>query len=157
MVSAPIAGIRAVSGIHDCAQEAAVLNKITILVLPQTLFPYLLTGALAAAVDWLIFYLFAVRGDLPYLWVSAAGFVLATLVNYLLCIKVVFRNSRKSAPSVELTLIYLVSGSGLLLHQAIIYYAISVRGIDMMLAKIAATGLIFGWNYSLRRFLIFSR
>ena len=134
-----------------------MLNKITTVALPQTLFPYLLTGALAACVDWLIFYIFAVQGDLPYLWVSAVGFVLATLVNYFLCIRVVFRNSRKSTPSVELTLIYLVSGTGLLLHQAIIYYAISVRGIDMMLAKVAATGLVFSWNYSLRRFVIFSR
>ena len=134
-----------------------MLNKITTIALPQTLFPYLLTGALAACVDWLIFYLFAVRGDLPYLWVSAVGFLLATLVNYFLCIKVVFRANRKSAPSVELALIYLVSGTGLLLHQTIVFYAISVRGIDMMLAKIAATGLIFCWNYSLRRFVIFSR
>lgn len=125
--------------------------------LPRTLIPYLLIGALSAAVDWLFFYFLAVRAGLPYLWVSAAGFVLATFVNYILCVSVVFRFSRKSSPSLELLLIYLVSGAGLLLHQSVVYYAISVRGIDMMLAKIAATGMVFCWNYGMRRFVIFPR
>ena len=133
------------------------MNKSTAFRIPDTLVPYLITGALAAMVDWVIFYVFAVRVGLPYLWVSAFGFLAATLVNYVLCVTVVFKHNRKSTPRVELLLVYLVSGSGLLLHQLIIYYAISIREVDMMFAKVFATGLIFFWNYTLRRFVIFPR
>lgn len=155
MVVYPPNGFIAVSPPGIDVQDANVLNLFTTITLPRTLFPYLLIGSLAATVDWLFFYLFAVYAGLSYLWVSATGFVLATFVNYALCVKVVFRFRRKSAPAVELFLIYLVSGAGLLLHQSLLYYAISVRGIDMMLAKISATGLVFFWNYGMRRFVIF--
>lgn len=138
-------------------QDPTPLSERRMLRWPSTLAPYFLAGAVAATVDWLLFYVFAVRIGWPYLWVSAFGFVVATLVNYVLCITVVFKHNRQSTPMVEVVLIFLVSGSGLLLHQFIIYYAISIREIDMMLAKIVATGMIFFWNYTLRRFVIFPR
>lgn len=116
---------------------------------------YFLVGGAAAAVDFLLFALLVKVLDLG--WMGAAGFSFcaATLVNYLLSIRHVFRSGARFAKQHEMALVFAVSAIGLLINQSALGILIEWFGVDMLLAKIAATGSVFFWNYGARRHFIF--
>jgi len=109
----------------------------------------------AAIVDISLFMLFAQGMGLPYLRVSAATFVLATLVNYWLSIRMVFVSGARFRRRWEIALVFAVSAIGLGLNQAILALAVERLGTGLFAAKILATGCVFFWNYFARRVLVF--
>ena len=116
---------------------------------------YFAVGGAAACVDIGLFMLFAGGFGLPYLWVAAGSFLVATLVNYVLSVRFVFESGRRFRRRWELILVYLVSGIGLALNQAILAAGVEIAGLGLLAAKLVATGTVFFWNYLSRRFFIF--
>lgn len=116
---------------------------------------YFLVGGAAACVDIGLFLLFAKGLGLPYLRVAAATFVIATLVNYILSVRFVFRSGQRFGRRWEIALVYLVSGVGLALNQAILFACVEWVHLGLLLSKLAATGTVFFWNYLARRFFVF--
>jgi putative flippase GtrA len=121
----------------------------------QQLVRYFFVGGIAAATDIGLFLVFAQLLGLPYLPVGAGSFLIATGVNYLLSIRYVFRSGSRFGKRQEILLVFLVSGIGLLVHQAVLFIAVEWLNIVLMLAKITATGTVFFWNFGARRYLIF--
>ena len=116
---------------------------------------YFLVGGAAACVDVGLFALFARELGLPYQPVGAATFVLATLVNYVLSIRYVFHSGRKLGRRWEIAMVYVVSGVGLAVNAAILWAGVEVARLDLLAAKLLATGTVFFWNYLARRLLVF--
>jgi len=116
---------------------------------------YALVGGVAAAVDFLIFAVFAKALGFDYLWVGAIAFVLATTVNYVLSIKHVFQGGVRFSRNTEVALVFAVSLVGLLLNQLILYIGIGRLGTEMLLTKLFATGSVFLWNYGIRHHFVF--
>ena len=116
---------------------------------------YFLVGGAAACVDIGLFLAFAKGLGLPYLRVAAASFVIATLVNYVLSVRFVFRSGQRFGRRWEIALVYLVSGVGLAINQAILFMCVEWMHLGLLLAKLAATGTVFSWNYLARRFFVF--
>jgi putative flippase GtrA len=112
-------------------------------------------GGAAACVDIGLFMLFAKGLGLPYLSVAAGSFIVATLVNYVLSVRFVFVSGRRFRRRWELALVYLVSGVGLALNQAILFAGIEIAGLGLLASKLTATGIVFFWNYLSRRFIVF--
>jgi len=112
-------------------------------------------GGVAAVVDISLFMLFAEGLGLPYLRVSAATFVLATLVNYWLSIRMLFVSGARFRRRWEVALVFAVSAIGLALNQAILAFSVERLGTGLFAAKILATGCVFFWNYFARRVLVF--
>ena len=117
---------------------------------------YLVVGGVAACVDIGIFVVFAKGLGWNYLGVAAVGFCLATLVNYVLAVRLVFESGVRFRRRQELGLVYLVSGIGLFLNQLVLYVGIDVLGGEMVLCKLVATSIVFGWNYGARAHFVFS-
>lgn len=113
-------------------------------------------GGIAACVDIGLFLLFAKVLGLPYLRVAAATFVLATLVNYWLSIRLVFVSGQRFRRRWEITLVYVVSAIGLALNQAILSACVELAHFELLYAKLTATGIVFFWNYLARRLFVFS-
>jgi putative flippase GtrA len=113
-------------------------------------------GAAAAAVDIGLFMLFAGHLGLPYLRVAAGTFVIATLVNYFLSVRFVFTSGARFERRWEIVLVFAASAIGLLLNQAILAIAVEVGHFPLLFAKVAATGIVFFWNYLARRLFIFA-
>ena len=120
------------------------------------LFKYSIIGGIAALFDITIFYVFAKRMGLNYILVSIAGFIIATLVNYLLGIFFLFKSKIRFSRSVEMVLIYVVSGIGLLVHLIVLYICIDLLFFPKMLSKVLAVGSAFLWNYLSRTKVIFN-
>lgn len=132
------------------------LYRLAHLIRKRSIVRYACVGGVAACVDVAFFALFAKQLGYPYLWVAAAGFVLATLVNYRLSVQFVFANRRRHKRATEIGLVYFVSLLGLGLHQAILYWCVEQAGGGLMVSKLIATGSVFLWNYLVRKYYIFA-
>ncbi len=116
---------------------------------------YFVVGGVSACVDIGLFLAFAQGLGLPYLRVAAASFVIATLVNYFLSVRFVFASGQRFGRRWEIAMVYLVSGVGLALNQAILFLCVEVAYLGLLLSKLTATGTVFFWNYLARRLLVF--
>ena len=116
---------------------------------------YFFVGGTAALVDLGLFALGVRVFDLPYMPVAAGSFVVATLVNYVLSIRHVFESGVRFRKPAELSLVLLVSACGLVLNQAVLWFAVERLNVDLLVSKVGATGAVFFWNYGMRRSFIF--
>ena len=116
---------------------------------------YFLVGGAAACVDIGLFWIFAQQLGLPYLRVSAASFIVATLVNYWLSIRFVFVSGARFRRRWEVAMVFAVSAVGLAVNQAILALCVESLRFALLPAKLVATGVVFFWNYFARRVLVF--
>jgi putative flippase GtrA len=116
---------------------------------------YAAVGGTAAAADFFIFAVFAKFLGFNYLVVGAAGFIIATAVNYFLSIRFVFESGVRFGFQKEISLVFLISFIGLGLNQAVLYLGIGILGWEMLFIKLCATGSVFFWNFGARSQFIF--
>ena len=116
---------------------------------------YALVGGTAAMVDFTIFAVFAKWLGLDYLWVGAAGFLIATALNYFLSIRFVFESGTRFTFHKEISLVFVISFIGLAVNQGVLYLGIGMLGWEMLITKVIATGSVFFWNFGLRSQYIF--
>jgi putative flippase GtrA len=116
---------------------------------------YFVVGGVSAIFDIGFFFVFAKHLGLNYLGVAAVGFVIAVLINYALSVRFVFSSGVRFTRGQELALVYLVSGIGLALHLAILYFAVEWVALELMLSKLIATAAVFAWNFGARNYFIF--
>ena len=117
---------------------------------------YFFVGGAAAVVDIGVFVFLVKVFGLPWFPVALLSFVLATGVNYQLSIRYVFSSGVRFAQHHELALVFLVSAAGLVVNQTVLWLLIEKLSWDLVLAKMIATGMVFFWNYTIRRYMIFA-
>jgi putative flippase GtrA len=116
---------------------------------------YFFVGAVAAVVDIGLFTVFARLLGYDYLIVAGCTFVVATLVNYALSVRHVFKSGARFGRSLEVALVFAVSAMGLAINLGVMFVAVDKLGLDLVLSKILATGIVFLWNYQLRANFVF--
>ena len=117
------------------------------------LFLYLIVGGLATLAEWAAFFALNTVCALHYVPATALAFVLSTATNWLFGRLILFRASKSTAS--EILKIYAVSVIGLLLNLAIMFFAVEKLHFSEMIAKIGATGIVFAWNFLVRKFFIY--
>lgn len=117
---------------------------------------YFFVGGIAAVVDIGFFSLFASYLGWPWIPVSIATFILATLTNYFLSIQFIFESGSRYKKHVEVIGVFIVSAFALLVNQLILYVAIELFNLHLIFSKIIATGFVFFWNYYGRSKFVFS-
>jgi putative flippase GtrA len=118
------------------------------------LFLYLIVGALATVVEWGAFYVFDLIFGIHYTFSTALAFVLSTFANWLCGRLILFKKKTKNMAT-EIFKIYLISVTGLLMNIAIMYVAIEKVAVHDMVSKIIATGIVFIWNFLVRKLWIY--
>lgn len=118
---------------------------------------YFFVGGTAAIFDVGFFFIFAKFLAYNYLVVGFFTFIIATFINYYLSIRFVFESGKKFKKKDEVILIYVVSTSSLVLNLFFLYVFHAIFSIDVGVSKILVTGLLFFYNYSVRKFFIFQR
>ena len=116
---------------------------------------YAFVGGAAAVVDISLFIIFAKLLGYPYLLVGFITFIIATFVNYALSIKYVFKSGTKHKKKKEIFLVYTVSAVGLGLNLQVLFISNELFFIELSLSKVIATGVVFFWNYLIRKHFIF--
>lgn len=118
---------------------------------------YFFVGGTAAIIDVGLFFIFAKFLAYNYLLVAFFTFIIATFVNYYLSIRFVFESGKKYKKEKELLLVYIVSASSLVLNLFLLFIFYDKFDIDVGISKIIVTGVLFFYNYLMRRFFIFQR
>lgn len=116
---------------------------------------YFFVGGAAAALDISIFFVFAKLAGFNYLLVGCAGFILATMLNYVLSVRHVFESGVRFSKHKEILLVYAVSMVGLTINQAVLFACVSQLQVELMLSKIVATLTVFFWNFAARHYFVF--
>lgn len=119
------------------------------------LFKYLLVGGAAASLDIGIFSFFSGYCGWPWMPVSIASFILATLLNYFLSIQFVFESGAKYKRAQEILGVFIISTIALAVNQGILFVAIEIFQLNLILSKILATGTVFFWNFLGRKYFVF--
>ena len=117
---------------------------------------YLCVGAGATLVEWVVFYFMTQVWIIHYAFATTLAFVLSTFANWFFGRIILFRAS-DSGLFQELIRIYLASVIGLILNLIIMFVMVDKLSCDEMLSKITATGLVFFWNYGVRRLFIYKK
>ena len=116
---------------------------------------YFVVGGMSASVDIGFFFLFTSILNIGWFQSALGSFTLAIAVNYFLSIKYVFKSGVRFQKHHEVLLIFLVSGSGLIINQLILWLLIENMSVNMLASKVTATALLFFWNYGLRKTVVF--
>ncbi|NLC92834.1 MAG: GtrA family protein [Treponema sp.] len=115
---------------------------------------YFIVGCLATIVEWGAFYVFDNWLSFHYILATALAFVLSTFANWAFGRLILFRESKQNT-WLELAKIYAVSIIGLLLNIGIMYIEVEKLLMNEMLSKMIATGIVFVWNFLIRKFVIY--
>ncbi len=115
---------------------------------------YVVVGAIATVVEWVCFWVLNNALHLHYVPATCLAFVVSTFANWLAGRLLLFKETDKSLGA-ELVQIYATSIAGLLMNLAIMWVAVEHVGLDAMIAKIVATGIVFFWNFLVRKLLIY--
>ncbi len=119
------------------------------------LYRYLVVGGIAAIVDITLFLLLNHYLSFHYLLLATMSFVVATLVNYILCNRFVFRHQQAHSSQARFALTYLVSGVGLAIHHSCLFLAFEFLAMPIVISKLFAMGTAFGWNFLSRKYFVF--
>lgn len=121
------------------------------------LFGYLIVGGLATIVEWAGFWLFSEKLSIEYLLATALAFAISTFANWLFGRLLVFREKQQQSLLREILSVYLASIVGLLLNLLIMFLLVQLLGVEKMIAKMAATVLVFTYNYLVRKLIIYRK
>lgn len=110
---------------------------------------FCVVGAITFVVDYGLLYMLTERFGYSYLISSGIAFTVAVLINYVLCLLYVFKNSRNGIK--QISIFVLTSIIGLLLNQICMWLFVEKIGFYYLLAKIGATGIVMIWNFVTKR------
>lgn len=116
------------------------------------LIEYALIGGVSALAEWSCFW--ALLSAVHYMVAAIIAFVVATFVNYVLCVKTIFVSKTQSGWK-DLAMVYVASLMGLIVNVATLALLVRQFRLDPMMSKIAGTGAAFLFNFASRRFVIF--
>ncbi len=115
---------------------------------------YLFVGAISTITEWIFFYLLNGILNINYLLATSFAFVFSTFVNWFLGRMFIFKNKNLYLIK-EIFKIYGVSLIGLFFNLIIMFLAIEKFNMKSMFAKILATGIVFAWNFLIRKYVIY--
>ena len=134
-----------------------LLNKANI----KQFISYFFVGGVAAIVEWVMFFIFANVLQINYFVSTVIAFIFSTTANWILGRITTFKdnNTYKDKKAKEAFLVFVVSALGLLFNLILMYLFVTVMGFDSSLgktlSKIAATGIVFIWNFLIRKLVIY--
>ena len=112
---------------------------------------FLIVGGGCFLLEYVLLYMLTEFAGIPYLTSSAIAFLISLLVNYLLCVTVVFtrENGRKWK-----CFFFATSAAGLGINQMTMWFFVEIAGLWYMFAKVIASGIVMIWNYATKRYIL---
>ncbi len=111
---------------------------------------------LALGLDYGLLMILTKRLGVAYPQAAAAGFLSGLALIYLLSVRYVFEGRRRRAPRVEILGFLLTGLAGLALTEVLMHLFVDRAGLPVALAKAPTSGLVFLFNFTARRTLLFS-
>ncbi len=116
---------------------------------------YLIVGAVATLSEWIIFFILD-KIHFHYAIATIIAYALSTFVNWLAGRMLVFKEAKQGVIR-EIISIYAASIIGLVLNIAIMWVAVDLLSVNELLSKMIATGLVFLYNFLIRKLFIYKK
>lgn len=120
------------------------------------LFRYSFVGGVAFVVDFGLLWLLTDRCGLHYAISATISFIAGLTVNYLVSVRWIFRKHILNKRIVEFIIYGTIGVVGLGLNVVIIWIFTELLRIHYLLSKIVSTAIVLIWNFTARRFILFS-
>ena len=117
---------------------------------------YVFVGGTAFLFDFFILFILTEELKYHYLVSAAISFIIATVINYLLSIFWVFNSRNVNNKNIEFIVFAVIGVFGLLFNELIMWFFSGVLGIYYIQSKLIAVGVIFFWNFFLRKYVLFN-
>ncbi len=124
--------------------------------LVQQFIRYVGVGGFSFVVDFACLYLLTEYIGLHYLLSATLAFCAGLTTNYLLCLLWVFDFRRMQNRLHEFFVFGAIGIGGLLLNNLLLYTLTDIIGLHYLLSKLFAAAVILLFNFSLRRWMLFS-
>lgn len=114
------------------------------------IFRFGVAGGSGFVIDFAVLFILTEFAGFNYLVSSAISFILSVVVNYIMCVAWVFKDTRQ----MDAKAILLFAGSsvvGLGINQFLMWFFVEKIALYYMLAKIFATIIVMIWNYVMKR------
>jgi putative flippase GtrA len=116
---------------------------------------YAAAAAFALAVDFSAYVMLIRVMAVNYLVAAPLGFSLGLAAIYVLSVRWVFGERRLRDARMEFLVFAFIGVAGMAVNQAVLYVAVEGAALSYELAKLAAAAVVFGFNFSLRKLLLF--
>jgi putative flippase GtrA len=117
---------------------------------------YTAVSAFALLIDVAILYLLVHFFSWWYLAAATVSFLSGLTLGYWLCVAFVFRFRRLKDRRIEFLSFAAIGAVGLLINTLVMGFAVKYLGLHYLVAKCAAAGFTFIWNFLSRRALLFT-
>lgn len=115
-------------------------------------FRFLLVGGGCFLLEYGLLFALTEYGGLNPLVSAPIAFTVSLVVNYILCVYVVFHAEQQSKK--QMALFALTSIIGLGINQVVMWFFIDIIGIWYMFAKVVASAVVIVWNYFTKRYVL---
>ena len=115
-------------------------------------FRFLLVGGSCFLLEYFLLYTLTEYGGLDPLLSAPIAFTISLIVNYILCVYVVFHVKHQGKK--QMILFIVTSIMGLALNQLVMWFCIDILSIWYMFSKVVASGIVMIWNYFTKRYIL---
>ena len=115
-------------------------------------FRFLVLGGACFLLEYFLLYTLTGDGGLDPLVSAPIAFTVSLVVNYILCVYVVFHAEKQTG--LQMALFVLTSLMGLGINQLVMWFFIDIMGIWYMFAKVIASAIVMIWNYFTKRYVL---
>jgi|SRR3954447_18290575 putative flippase GtrA len=116
-----------------------------------------IVSVLALGLDTGLLLLLTYRLHQHYLFAASVAFIAGLLLNYVLSTCWVFRSRRGFSLHIEFVLFAVVGLLGLALTELLLYIFTDVFAVMLPVSKLLTAGVVFFWNFGVRKALLFTR
>lgn len=111
----------------------------------KEIFRFCMVGGISFLIDYGLLYFFTEYCHIKYLISSAISFSISVIINYILCLTIVFNKAKNGWN--QMILFIFSSVIGLIINQICMYFFVEYMMIHYMISKILATIIVTIWNY----------
>ncbi|WP_296954290.1 GtrA family protein [uncultured Dialister sp.] len=134
-----------------------MLDKIILKFFPSTerfweVFRFLMVGGSCFLLEYFLLFALTEFAGFDPLISAPIAFTVSLIVNYILCVYVVFHAENQSGR--QMFFFILTSIMGLGINQLVMWFFIDIIGIWYMFAKVIASAIVMIWNYFTKRYIL---
>ena len=115
-------------------------------------FRFLAVGGSCFVLEYVLLYTLTEFGGLHPLLSAPIAFTVSLVVNYILCVTVVFHAQHQTAA--QMFFFIATSLMGLGINQLVMWIFIDLAGLWYMFAKVIASAVVIIWNYFTKRYIL---
>ena len=108
---------------------------------------FCVVGIICTIIDFAVLILLREVFGVNYLIANIAAFTVSVIVNYILSMRYVFQGKKDSSKVKEFIIFVILSAIGLGLNEFLMWLCVSTFGMNYILGKVIATGIVMVYNF----------